>query len=67
MVDAIHRKTIGDRIHAGLVKRYEQETGRWNQVLNRLVNVLKLKCDRDLSIRGKTKRNKIIIFGLLGE
>ena len=56
-MDAINRKTIGDHIDAVLIKRYEQETDWWNQVglLKRLVTVLKLKLERDLSISGKYK------------
>ena len=60
MVDAINRKTTGAHIDAGLVERYEHETDRRNRVLKRLVNVLKIKCERGLLIRGNLKSSDII-------
>ena len=53
MVDAINRKTTNARIDSALVEQFQDDIAYWTQVLLRIVDVLKLLCQRGLSIRGK--------------
>ena len=52
-MDAINRKTTNARIDSALVEQFQDDIAYWAQVLLRIVDVLKLLCQRGLSIRGK--------------
>ena len=55
LTDCTIRKNTNNRIDKSLVASFEKECSYWRKVLTRIVDILKVLCERDLALRGNNE------------
>ena len=53
--DCTIRKNTNNRIDKSLLASFEKECSYWRKVLTRIVDILKVLCERDLALRGNNE------------